>query len=63
MSDGWFSLAATALPFLAACIAALVVDAWWPIQLVAVMLAVGLAFEILVYQRLLAYQLQNSELT
>jgi Right handed beta helix region len=49
-------LAAMVVPFLAACIAALVVDAWWPIQLFAVMLAVGLAFDVLVYQRLLAYQ-------
>ncbi|MGH3110171.1 MAG: right-handed parallel beta-helix repeat-containing protein [Gaiellaceae bacterium] len=49
-------LAAALAPFVVACIAALVLKAWWPIELVGVMLAVGLALDALVYQRWLPYQ-------
>lgn len=48
---------ATALaPFLAAAVLAVVLAAWWPLQLAALMLAVGLALDLLLYDRLLPYQ-------
>ncbi|HSI98042.1 MAG TPA: right-handed parallel beta-helix repeat-containing protein [Gaiellaceae bacterium] len=49
-------LAAAALPFLVACVAALAIRAWWPVELVGAMLGIGLALDVLVYQRLLPYQ-------
>jgi Right handed beta helix region len=49
-------LAAAALPFLVACVWALVIRAWWPLELVGVMLVVGLALDGLVYRRLIPYQ-------
>lgn len=48
-------LAAALAPLLAACGIALVVKAWWPVELAALMLAVGLALDA-VYHRLLPYQ-------
>jgi hypothetical protein len=48
-------LAAAVLPFLFACIAALVIERWWPLELAGAMIAAGLALD-LVYDRLLPYQ-------
>ena len=48
-------LAAAGLPFLAACVLALVLERWWPIELAGTMVAAGLALD-LVYDRLLPYQ-------
>jgi len=49
-------LAAVLLPFLVACALALGLDAWWPIELAGAMIAVGLAFDVALYHRLLPYQ-------
>ncbi|HLF68137.1 MAG TPA: right-handed parallel beta-helix repeat-containing protein [Gaiellaceae bacterium] len=49
-------LAAAALPFLVVCVLAGVIRAWWPVELVGAMVGVGLALDVLVYQRLFAYQ-------
>jgi nitrous oxidase accessory protein NosD len=49
-------LAATLLPFVVACALALALVEWWPIQLAALMLAVGLALDATAYHRLLPYQ-------
>ncbi len=40
-------LAAALAPLLAACVLALALQAWWPFELAALMLAVGLALEAL----------------
>ena len=48
-------MAAALAPLLAACVIALVVKAWWPVELAALMLAVGLALDA-VYHRLIPYQ-------
>jgi len=48
---------ATVLPALAvAAVLAAAVQEWWPLQLAALMLAAGLALDVLVYHRLLPYQ-------
>jgi Right handed beta helix region len=49
-------LAAALLPIVAACIVTLVTHEWWPLELVALMLGVGLALDIFVYHPLLRYQ-------
>jgi hypothetical protein len=49
-------LAAVVLPFLVACVLAFVLRAWWPVELVGAMLAVGLLLDTFVYHRLLPYQ-------
>ena len=49
-------LAAAVLPVLVAAVLAPVVHKWWPLELVGVMLAVGLALDVSVYHRLLPYQ-------
>jgi Right handed beta helix region len=49
-------LAAAVLPFVVACVVALALRAWWPVELVGAMLAVGLVLDALVYHRLLRYQ-------
>lgn len=49
-------LAAMLAPLVAAGIASLALEEWWPIQLAALMLAVGLALDTTVYHRLLEYQ-------
>jgi Right handed beta helix region len=49
-------LAAALAPLLAACVVALVEKAWWPVELAALMLAVGLALDAVVYHRLIPYQ-------
>ena len=48
--------AAAAIPFAVACIVALVLHAWWPVELIGVMLGVGLALDAFVYPRYLPYQ-------
>jgi Right handed beta helix region len=49
-------LAAVMLPFLVACVVAVAIRAWWPVELVGAMLAVGLLLDAFVYHRLLRYQ-------
>jgi nitrous oxidase accessory protein NosD len=49
-------LASALLPFLVACVAALALDAWWPVELAGLMVGVGLALDAVVYHRLLPYQ-------
>ena len=49
-------LAGVLVPFLGACIASVAVQAWWPVELAAAMVGTGLALDLLVYHRLLAYQ-------
>jgi nitrous oxidase accessory protein NosD len=49
-------LAASLAPLVAACVLALVLQAWWPVELAALMLAVGLALDAFLYHRLLPYQ-------
>jgi nitrous oxidase accessory protein NosD len=49
-------LAAALLPFIAACIVALALPAWWPLELAGAMVAVGLALDVLLYHRLLPFQ-------
>lgn len=48
-------LAAAALPFLAACVVAVAVHQWWPIELIGAMVAAGLVLD-MVYDRYLPYQ-------
>ncbi|HEU0249014.1 MAG TPA: right-handed parallel beta-helix repeat-containing protein [Gaiellaceae bacterium] len=48
-------LAAAGLPFLVACIVAVAVHRWWPVELVGAMVAAGLVLD-LVYDRCLPYQ-------
>ena len=49
-------LAATVLPFAAACIAALVLPAWWPVELAGAMLLAGLTLDVVAYDRWVPYQ-------
>jgi nitrous oxidase accessory protein NosD len=49
-------LAAALLPFVVACLLALALQTWWPVQLAALMLAVGLGLDATAYDRLLPYQ-------
>jgi len=49
-------LAAAVLPFLAACLAAFLLHAWWPLELAGAMVAAGLALDVIVYDRVLPYQ-------
>jgi Right handed beta helix region len=49
-------LAAVLAPLAAACILALVLHVWWPVELAAIMIAVGLLLDLTVYHRLIAYQ-------
>lgn len=49
-------LAASLLPIVAAACVTLASHEWWPLQLAALMLAVGLALDVAVYHRLLPYQ-------
>jgi nitrous oxidase accessory protein NosD len=48
-------VAAALAPLLAACVLTLALQAWWPVQLAGLMLAVGLALDAL-YHRLVPYQ-------
>ena len=49
-------LAAALLPFAVACGLTAVLDEWWPLQLAAVMIGVGLALDATLYHRVLPYQ-------
>ena len=49
-------LAAALAPLLVACVLALALQAWWPVELALVMLGVGLALDAALYHRLLRYQ-------
>jgi hypothetical protein len=49
-------LVAALAPLLAALGLAVAVDAWWPLQLAAIMLGIGLALDVVLYHRLLPYQ-------
>jgi nitrous oxidase accessory protein NosD len=49
-------LVVSAVPFLVACAVALVVAAWWPVKLAALMIAVGLFLDMTAYHWLLRYQ-------
>ena len=49
-------LAAAVLPFLAACVLALALSAWWPVELAGAMLLAGAALDVLLYDRLFPYQ-------
>ena len=49
-------LAVVLAPFVAACVLALALQAWWPVELALLMLAVGVVLDALVYHRLLPYQ-------
>jgi hypothetical protein len=48
-------LAAALVPLLVACVLAVALPAWWPLELAGLMLGVGLALDLL-YDRVLAYQ-------
>ena len=49
-------LAVVLAPLLAACVVALALKAWWPVELAGLMLGVGLAFDLTLYHRLFPYQ-------
>ena len=49
-------LAAALLPLVVAAVLAPLLHKWWPLELVGVMVAIGLALDVLVYHRLLPYQ-------
>lgn len=49
-------LAAVLGPLVAACFVALVLEAWWPVELASLMLVVGLIFDLTIYHRLFPYQ-------
>jgi nitrous oxidase accessory protein NosD len=49
-------LAAALAPLVMACFIALWLHVWWPIELAALMIGVGVALDLAVYHRLIAYQ-------
>lgn len=49
-------LAAAIVPFLVGCVTALLLHAWWPVELVGAMLGTALALDVLVYHRFVHYQ-------
>lgn len=49
-------LAAVLAPLAVACLLALALQAWWPVELALLMVAVGLALDLAVYHRVLRYQ-------
>ncbi|HET9213613.1 MAG TPA: right-handed parallel beta-helix repeat-containing protein [Gaiellaceae bacterium] len=49
-------LAAALVPLVAACLVGLALKAWWPVELAALMLAVGLLLDAAAYHRFLPYQ-------
>jgi nitrous oxidase accessory protein NosD len=49
-------LAAAMLPFLVAAVLSPLLHKWWPLELVGLMTAIGLALDAVVYHRLLPYQ-------
>ena len=49
-------LAVALAPLVGACVVALALKAWWPVELAGLMLGVGLAFDVTLYHRLFPYQ-------
>jgi nitrous oxidase accessory protein NosD len=49
-------LAGALAPLALACVLALALHVWWPVELAAIMIAVGVALDLAVYHRLIAYQ-------
>jgi hypothetical protein len=49
-------LAASFVPLAAACVVALVLESWWPVELAGIMIGTGLALDATIYHRLLSYQ-------
>jgi hypothetical protein len=49
-------LAAALMPLVGACVVALLVKAWWPLELAGIMVAVGVAADTFIYDRFLPYQ-------
>ena len=49
-------LVAVLAPLVAACALALVLERWWPVELAALMLGVGVLLDVAAYHRLLPYQ-------
>jgi nitrous oxidase accessory protein NosD len=49
-------LAASFVPLAAACVIALVLESWWPVELAAIMIGTGLALDATIYHRLFSYQ-------
>ncbi len=49
-------LLASLAPLVVACVLALGLRVWWPVELAAIMIAVGVALDLGVYHRLIAYQ-------
>lgn len=49
-------LAASFVPLAAACVVALVLKSWWPVELAAIMIGTGLALDVTIYHRLFSYQ-------
>lgn len=49
-------LAVVLAPLLGACVLALALKAWWPVELAGLMLGVGLLLDLTLYHRLLPYQ-------
>lgn len=49
-------LAAALAPLVVACVLALALHVWWPVELAAIMIAVGLVLDVAVYHRLVPYQ-------
>lgn len=49
-------LAAVLAPLAAACALALGLHVWWPVELAAIMIAVGVLLDVAVYHRLISYQ-------
>jgi parallel beta-helix repeat protein len=49
-------LAAVLLPFFAACLATYALGAWWPLELMGAMVAAGLVLDVVLYDRVFAFQ-------
>jgi nitrous oxidase accessory protein NosD len=49
-------LAASLVPLAAACIVAIALEEWWPVELAGIMIAVGLALDLAIYHHLVTYQ-------
>ena len=49
-------LAAALLPFAVAAVLSPILHVWWPLELVGLMLAIGLALDVVLYHRFLPYQ-------
>jgi len=49
-------LAAALVPLLVACVLAVALPAWWPVEIAGVMLGLGVVLDVVLYDRLLDYQ-------